>query len=82
MLMLIAHWDSKMSRNVLLTLSLPDGPYVPMTNIIKDNFSGGKVQNIVIILMAVFYDSLRFHLIYLTLLPPEKCIFVWVPTIK
>ena len=25
--------------------------------------------------MAVFYNGLRFHLSYLTMLPPEKCRF-------
>ena len=39
---------------ILLILSLSDGPYGPMTNIVKDNFSGGKVENIVIVLIAVF----------------------------
>ena len=28
--------------------------------------------------MAVFYNSLRFQLSYLTLLPPEKRRIVWV----
>ena len=62
--------------------SPPDGPCGPMKNIVKDNFSGDKVQNIVIVLMAVFYNSLRFHLIYLTLLSPEMYRFIWVPTVK
>ena len=62
----------------MLTLSQLDEPYGPMANIVKDNFSGGKVQNILIVLMAVFYNSLRSHLIYLTLPPPEKCRFIWV----
>ena len=45
-----------------LTLSPLDGLYGLMTNTGKDNFSGGYVQNIVNVLMAVFYNSLRFHL--------------------
>ena len=53
------------------------GPYGPMRNTIKFNFSGGKVQNIVNVLMAVFKNSLRFHSLYLTMLPPEKCRFIW-----
>ena len=36
-----------------------------MINIVKDIFSGGKVQNIVNVLMAAFDNSLRFYLIYL-----------------
>ena len=52
-----------------LSLSPPNGPYGPKTNIVKGNFSGGKVQNIVNVLMAVFYNSLCFHLIYFTMLP-------------
>ena len=34
-------------------LSPLDGPYGPMTNTVKDNFSGGKVKKIVNVLMAV-----------------------------
>ena len=52
-----------------LTLSPLDEPYGPTTDTEKDNFSGGVVQNIVKVLMAVFYNSLRFHLSYLTMLP-------------
>ena len=48
-------------------------PYGPVANIVKDNFSGDKVENIVIVLMAVFYNSLRFHLICLNL-PPLKSV--------
>ena len=40
----------------------------PNENTVKNNYSGGKVQNIVNVLMAVF-NSLRFHLNYLTKLP-------------
>ena len=40
---------------VPLTLSPLEGPYGPMTNTRKDNFSGG-VQNIVYVLMAVFHN--------------------------
>ena len=54
----------------MLTLSSPDGPYGLMTNNVKFNFSGGKIQSIANVLMAVFYNSLRFHLLYLTMLPP------------
>ena len=60
-------WSAFMSA--VLTLSPPDGPNGPMTNIVKDNFSEGKVQNIAIVLMTVFYNILRFHPVYLTLLP-------------
>ena len=63
-----------------LTLSLLDGPYSPKTNTGKDNFSGGQVQKIVNILMAVFYNSLRFHQSYLTMLPPAKRGIIWVLT--
>ena len=61
---------------IYLTLSPPDGPYSPTANTV--NISGGRVQNIVYVLMAVFYNSLRFHLFYLTMLPPEKRRFLWV----
>ena len=54
----------------------------PNDNIVKDDFSGGRVQNIVFVPMAVLYNSLHFHLIYLNLLPPEKCKSIWVPTVK
>ena len=40
-----------------LTISPPDGQNGPMTNHVKDYFSGGKIQNIVNVLMAVFYNS-------------------------
>ena len=60
----------------------PDGPYDPMTETIKDNFSGGNEHNIVNVLMAVFYYILRFHLNYLTMLALEKRRFVWVLTVK
>ena len=49
----------------MLTILPPDGPCGPMKNSVKVNFSGGEVQNIVNVLMAVFYNSLRFHLINL-----------------
>ena len=62
----------------VLTLSTPDGPCGPMTNTVKVNFSGGKVQNIVHVLRTVFYNSLHFHLLYLTMLHPEKRRFTWV----
>ena len=69
-------------RNIVeiltLTLSPTDGPYGPMTNSVKSNFSGGKVQNNVNVLMAVFHNSLRFHLIFLAMLPSEKHRFIWV----
>ena len=70
--------------NISLTggLTHPDEPNRPMTNTVKDNFSGGNIQNIIDALMAVFYNSLRFHLIYLTILPPEKRGFIWVLTVK
>ena len=61
-----------------LSLSPPDGPYGPMTNTVKDNFSGGNVQKLVNVLMAVFHTGSRFHLIYLTMPPPEKRRFIWV----
>ena len=60
----------------LLTLSPLDGPYGSMTNTGKDNFSWGYAQNIVNVLMAVFDNSLRFHLTYLTMLSPEKRRFI------
>ena len=44
----------------------------PMTNIVKANLQGVKVHTIVIVLIAVFYNSLRFLPIYLTLTPPVK----------
>ena len=66
----------------LLTLSPLDGSYGPITNTVKVNFSGGKVQNIVNVLMAFFYNSLCFHLLYLTMRPPEKRIFIWVLTVE
>ena len=47
-----------------LTLSLLDGPYGPNTNTVKDKVAGGKEQNIVNVLKAASYNSLRFHLIY------------------
>ena len=56
----------------IVTLSPLDGPYGPKTNTGIDNFSGGSVENIVNVLIAVFYNSLRFHLSYLTMQPPEK----------
>ena len=56
----------------LLTLSPLDGPYGPQTNTEKDYLPGGGVQNGVNVLMAVFYDSSRFYLIYFTMLPPEN----------
>ena len=59
-----------------ITLSPPDGPYGSMTNTVKNNFSRGKVKNTVNFLMAVLHNSLRFHLIYLTMLPPEKHRFI------
>ena len=65
-----------------LTLSPPDGPYGPMTNTVRFNFSGGEVRYIVNVLMAVFYNSLRFHPLYLTMLPPEKRRFIWVLTVE
>ena len=65
-----------------LTLSPLDGPYGPMTNTGKDDFLGGLVQNSVNVLMAVFYNSLRFHLSYLTMLPPEKRRIIWVLTVN
>ena len=65
-----------------LTLPPPDGPYDLMTNTVKEKFSGGKIQNIVDVLTAVFYDSLRFHLTYLTKLTPEKRSFIWALTVK
>ena len=40
-----------------LTLTPQDRPYGPMSNIVKINFSGGKVQNIVNVLMKVFFNS-------------------------
>ena len=61
----------------MLTLSPPDGLYGPMINSVNDNFSGGNVQNIANVLMAVFHTSLRFHLTYLTMVPPEKLRFIW-----
>ena len=61
---------------LVLTLSAPYGPYGPMTNTVKIfRGGGGKVQNMVNVLMAVFYNSLRFHLFCLTMLPPEKLRF-------
>ena len=57
---------------ITLPLSPLDQPYGPQTKTVQDNLPGGKVQNVVIILKAVFYDSLRFQLSYLTMLPPEK----------
>ena len=54
-----------------------------MTNLAKDYFSGGKVQNVVNFLMAVFYNSLRVHLMYLTMyLSPEKRRFIRILTVK
>ena len=70
------------NRKSQLTLSPLDGPYSPTTNTGKDNFSGGKVQNIVNVLMAVFYNSLCILLIHLTMVPPEKCRFICVLTVK
>ena len=49
---------------------------------LKNLFFGGKVQNIVNVLMEVFYNSLHFRLIYLTMLPPEKRGFLLVLTVK
>ena len=54
----------------------------PQTNTVKDNLPGGKVQNAVNVLMAVFYDSLRFQTSYLSMLPTEKRRFVRVLTAK
>ena len=74
--------DSVLLKDVPLelrfTLSPLDGPYGLMTNTGKDDFSRGEVQNIVNVLMAVFYNSLCFHLSYLTMLPLEKRIIIWV----
>ena len=53
-----------------------------MTYTGKDDFSGAEVQNIVNVLMAVFYKSLRFHLSYLTILPPEERRIIWVLTVN
>ena len=61
-----------------LTLSPLDGPYGPNTNTVINTFSGGKLQNIVKFLMALFYNSLRFHLTYLAMFPPEKRRILWV----
>ena len=69
--------QSNKIANEPLTLSPPDGPDGPTTNHVKDIFSGGKVQNIVDVLTAVFYNSLRFHLVFLTMMPPEKRSFIW-----
>ena len=57
---------------IRLTLSPPDGPYGPMKNFVNIIFTGGKIQRIFNVLMAVLYNSLRFHLIYLTMLTSEK----------
>ena len=65
----------------MLSLSPLDGPYGPNTNTVKNNFAGGKMQNIVNVLMAVFYNSFRFHLIYLAMFPPEKRRIIWVLTV-
>ena len=69
-------------NKLLLTLSSLDGPYGPMPNILKINFAGGKVQNIVNVLMEVFYNSLRLHLTYLTMLPPVTRRFLWFLTVQ
>ena len=68
--------------------SLPD-PFIPGRAIWPGDkhrkrlfFQGGSVKNIVIVLMIVYYNSLRIYLIYLTLLPPEECRFIWVPKAK
>ena len=66
----------------MLTLSLPDGPYGPLTNTVINNISGGEIQNTVNFLMVVFHNSLRFHLIYSTMLPPKKRRFIWILTVK
>ena len=58
-----------MPDKMTLTLAPLDGPYGPQTNTVTDYLPGGKIQNIVNVLMAVFYDSLRFNLIYLIMLP-------------
>ena len=47
----------------------------------KDQFFRGKVQNIVNVLMEVFYYSLSFHLMYF-MLHPEKRSLLWVLTVK
>ena len=65
-------------RLALLTLSPLDGPYGPMTNTGKDDFSGGYVHNILNVLMAVFHNSVRCHLSYLNMLPPEKRRIIWI----
>ena len=65
-----------------ITLSPLDGPYGLHTNTVKDNLPEGKIQNIVNVLMEVLYDSLRFNLIYLIMLRPEKRRFVGVLTVK
>ena len=75
--------DSKLSYPfvmVVLTRSPLDRPYGPMTNTGKVDFSGSCVQNIVHVLMAVFYNSLCFHPRYLTMLPLEKRRIIWVLT--
>ena len=59
-----------------LALSPPDGPYGQKINTAKGHFTGGKVRNIVVVLTAVFYNSLRFHL------TPKKSIFIWVLTVN
>ena len=53
-----------------------------MTNPVKDYFSGVIIQHIVDFLMEVFYNSLRFHLIHSTMLPPENRTFIWVLIVK
>ena len=54
----------------------PEQAIWPINKHRKIYFSGGKVTNIVSVLMAVLYNSLHFHLIYLSMLPPEKRIFI------
>ena len=42
----------------------------------------GLSTNIVNVLMGVFYNSLRFHLSDLNMLPPEKRRIIWVLTVN
>ena len=67
---------------LLLSAVTPGRAIWPKDNHRKRSFSGGKIRNIVDVLTAVFSNSLRFHLTYLTMLPPEKSKFIWVLTVK